>query len=168
MINAATGMKPGERYEVENTEREHQFQGFFLDGKYYLGPELLTAVGWLEGQHFVYDDLDAAGEPVFPDRVAGTIEDLVLTMTDGARLTLARMEVVIHAAAANQAVDDTETQHGLELSEDEVSPLRGDLRSVKGGWRNMKPAHHLLIMLATAAVAGGCAAVLLRRSRSPR
>ena len=77
MMNAATGMKPGERYQVENAEREHQFQGFFLDGKYYLGPELLTAVGWLEGQCFVYDDLDASGEPVFPDRVAGTIEDLV-------------------------------------------------------------------------------------------
>lgn len=80
MMNAATGMKPGERYQVENAERGYQFQGFFLDGKYYLGPELLTAVGWLEGQRFVYDDLDASGEPVFPDRVAGTIEDLVLIM----------------------------------------------------------------------------------------
>ena len=53
MIDKATGMKPGERYRVENVERAHQFAGFFLDGKYYLGPELLTAVGWLDGQRFI-------------------------------------------------------------------------------------------------------------------
>lgn len=66
MIDPTTGMKAGERYSVENVERAHQFPGFFLDGKYYLGPELLTAVGWLEGKRFIYDNLDAAGEPVFP------------------------------------------------------------------------------------------------------
>ncbi len=55
MIDQATGMKPGERYCVENIERAHQFPGFFQDGKYYLGPELLTAVGWLEGTRFIYD-----------------------------------------------------------------------------------------------------------------
>lgn len=66
MIDKATGMKPGERYCVENVARAHQFAGFFLDGKYYLGPELLSAVGWLDGQRFIYDSLNAEGEPVFP------------------------------------------------------------------------------------------------------
>lgn len=44
------------------------FPGFFLDGKYYLGPELMTAIGWLEGQQFYYDELDPTGEPVFPNQ----------------------------------------------------------------------------------------------------
>ena len=88
MIDPATGMKPGERYAVESLEPMHHFPGFFLDGKYYLGPELLTAVGWLEGKQFVYDELDSAGEPVFPERIAGTIHDLTLTLADGAVLAL--------------------------------------------------------------------------------
>jgi hypothetical protein len=91
MIAPSTGMKPGERYTVESIERAHHFPGFFLDGKYYLGPELLTAVGWLEGEQFFYDELDPTGEPVFADRVAGVIEDLTLTLADGARLQLNRM-----------------------------------------------------------------------------
>ena len=88
MIDSLTGMKPGERYVVESLERTRSFPGFFLDGKYYLGPELMTAVGWLEGQQFLYDELDPIGEPVFPNRVAGTIHDLTLTLIDGARLKL--------------------------------------------------------------------------------
>ena len=88
MIDQATGMKPGERYTITSDEQTQPFTGFFLDGKYYLAPELQTAVGWLEGQTFVYDKLDPAGEPVFPDGVAGTIEDLTLTLIDGACLTL--------------------------------------------------------------------------------
>lgn len=92
MIDPATGMKAGERYRVDNLERTHQFPGFFLDGKYYLGPELLTAVGWLEGRQFIYDHLDATGEPVFPERIAGDIEDLTLTLVDGAQLDLSPME----------------------------------------------------------------------------
>lgn len=93
MIDSATGMRPGQRYTVQNLERTKNFGGFFLDGKYYLGPELMTAVGWLEGQNFLYDELDANGEPVFPDRVAGTIEDLTLVLNDGARLELQEMQV---------------------------------------------------------------------------
>lgn len=95
MIDPATGMRPGERYTVDSLERTKNFSGFFLDGKYYLGPELLTAVGWLEGQTFIYDELDATGEPVFPDRVAGMIEDLTLILSDGARLKL--HETPVHA-----------------------------------------------------------------------
>lgn len=92
MIDQATGMKPGERYCVENLERAHQFPGFFQDGKYYLSPELLTAVGWLEGNRFIYDSLDAEGEPIFPGRVAGTISDLTLNLVDGTSLQLSRIE----------------------------------------------------------------------------
>lgn len=92
MIDPATGMKPGERYTVENLERVHPFTGFFLDGKYYLGPELLTAVGWLEGRRFIYDNLDATGEPVFANRFAGEIKDLVLTLADGTSLAVSRLE----------------------------------------------------------------------------
>jgi len=88
MISPATGMRAGERYAIESVERAPHFPGFFLDGKYYLGPELNTAVGWLEGQTFLYDQLDPEGEPVYPDRVAGTIEDLTLVMADGVRLKL--------------------------------------------------------------------------------
>ncbi|HEN8712456.1 TPA: SDR family oxidoreductase [Pseudomonas putida] len=91
MIDQATGMKPGERYCVENVERAHQFPGFFQDGKYYLGPELLTAVGWLEGTKFIYDSLDAQGEPAFPERVAGTIEGMKLVLVDGTALQLSKI-----------------------------------------------------------------------------
>ena len=132
MMNAATGMKPGERYQVENAEREHQFQGFFLDGKYYLGPELLTAVGWLEGQCFVYDDLDASGEPAFPDRVAGTIEDLVLTMADGAILQLARIDVVIPVAAANEAGQEAQEELAPDISDDQIRRLQGKVVVITG------------------------------------
>ena len=91
MIDPATGMKAGERYLVESLERTRHFPGFFLDGKYYLGPELMTAIGWLEGQQFYYDELDPTGEPVFPNRLAGTVEDLTLILADGARLPLNEM-----------------------------------------------------------------------------
>ncbi|MCY1391540.1 hypothetical protein D9M71_63850 [compost metagenome] len=102
MINTATGMKPGQRYAVESRERMRQFPGFFLDGKYYLGPELLTAVGWLEGQRFLYDELDPTGEPVFPGRVAGTIDDLTLTLADGGRL---KVNVLPYSAQAQSPME---------------------------------------------------------------
>lgn len=93
MIHSATGMKPGERYRIENRTSTHRFTGFFLDGKYYLSPELLTAVGWLEDQQFIYDELDETGEPVFPDRKAGVIDALKLTLIDGAELKLEALPV---------------------------------------------------------------------------
>ena len=99
MISPATGMRTGERYAVESVERAPHFPGFFLDGKYYLGPELNTAVGWLEGQTFIYDQLDPEGEPVYPNRVAGTIEDLTLVMADGVRLKLTPLQPEIDRAA---------------------------------------------------------------------
>ncbi|MBJ2347105.1 MULTISPECIES: SDR family oxidoreductase [Pseudomonas] len=99
MISPATGMRTGERYAVESVERAPHFPGFFLDGKYYLGPELNTAVGWLEGQTFIYDQLDPEGEPVYPNRVAGTIEDLTLVMADGVRLQLTPLQPEIDRPA---------------------------------------------------------------------
>lgn len=104
MIDQATGMKRGERYCVENVERAHQFPGFFQDGKYYLGPELLTAVGWLEGTRFIYDSLDAEGEPVFADRVAGTIEGLALKLVDGTAVQLTPMQDSATFAPVPQAM----------------------------------------------------------------
>lgn len=49
-------------------------------------------MGWLEGTRFIYDSLDAEGEPVFPNREAGTVEGLTLTLIDGTSLELSRIE----------------------------------------------------------------------------
>jgi hypothetical protein len=88
MIDESTGMTAGVRYEIEKRERVEPFSGFFLDGKYYLAPKLQTAIGWLEGNRFMYDELTPEGEPVYEDRLVGTIENLQLTMTDGLTLKL--------------------------------------------------------------------------------
>jgi short-subunit dehydrogenase len=127
VIDSKTGMKPGERYSIERLGDTHPFTGFFLDGKYYLAPELLTAVGWLENQRFIYDDLDASGEPVFPDRFVGTIENLTLILAGGQSLKLASEEV--------HAVADTDAR--LEITpalpgELETGPLRGKLVVITG------------------------------------
>ena len=106
MIDTATGMRPGERYSVESLERTPHFPGFFLDGKYYLGPELQTAVGWLEGRQFLYDQLDPIGNPVYPGRIVGTIEDLTLTSGDGARLTLNKMPYDAQQYLPTEMTDD--------------------------------------------------------------
>lgn len=114
MIDQSTGMKPGERYAIENGERTRLFPGFFLDGKYYLEPQLQTAIGWLEGQRFLYDELDPTGEPVYPDRVAGTIENLTLTLADGARLKVNRVPYRVQGNPLTQkteeAIDDSRPQ----------------------------------------------------------
>ncbi|MDD2004082.1 SDR family oxidoreductase [Pseudomonas putida] len=123
MIDQATGMKLGERYRVENVERAHQFPGFFQDGKYYLGPELLTAVGWLEGTRFIYDSLDAEGEPVFPNREAGTVEGLTLTLIDGTSLELSRIE-----ASETVAPLDPSASGAQREAPDLGAPLKGPLR----------------------------------------
>ncbi len=123
MIDQATGMKPGERYRVENVERAHQFPGFFQDGKYYLGPELLTAVGWLEGTRFIYDSLDAEGEPVFPNREAGIIEGLTLTLVDGTALGLCRVE-----ASETLANIDASTSGTNDGALGDSYPIKGPLR----------------------------------------
>ncbi|ATP50628.1 short-chain dehydrogenase [Pseudomonas putida] len=124
MIDQATGMKPGERYCVENVERAHQFPGYFQDGKYYLGPELLTAVGWLEGTQFIYDSLDAEGEPVFPDRIAGTIEGLKLVMADGTTLELCPLEASA-TLPSNDSEDSPAPEHAMPMS---PTPIKGPLR----------------------------------------
>ena len=103
MIAPETGMKPGQRYRIESVERAPQFSGFFLDGKYYLGPELQTAIGWLEGQIFFYDQLDPTGEPVYPGRIAGTIEGLTLVMPDGLRLEIEEAPYLAEPAAPVRA-----------------------------------------------------------------
>ncbi|MCW2271542.1 SDR family oxidoreductase [Pseudomonas sp. JUb96] len=129
MIDPATGMKPGQRYTIEIRERTRQFPGFFLDGKYYLGPELLTAIGWMEGKRFIYDDIDPEGEPVFPDRVAGTLENLRLTLADGAKLQLAEMQYESQLDA--QGVD-APTTHERSQRLPIGSPLEGKLVVITG------------------------------------
>ena len=131
MIDQATGMKSGERYRVENVERAHQFPGFFQDGKYYLGPELLTAVGWLEGTRFIYDSLDAEGEPVFPNREAGTVEGLTLTLVDGTSLELSRIEDSDPIAPLDPSASEAEREtpdRGASLK----GPLRGKVVVITG------------------------------------
>nr|WP_085625163.1 MULTISPECIES: short chain dehydrogenase [unclassified Pseudomonas] len=146
MIDPATGMKPGERYRVENLERAHQFPGFFLDGKYYLGPELLTAIGWLEGQRFIYDELDATGEPVFPGRAAGDIADLTLTLVDGTRLKISAIE---HWPPEYKA---------RRIEQPASAPAEP-----KPG-RSQQPVRGMLVATALLALAG-CVLTMLRRRR---
>jgi hypothetical protein len=153
MIDQATGMKPGERYCVENLERAHQFPGFFQDGKYYLGPELLTAVGWLEGDRFIYDSLDAEGEPVFPERVAGTISNLNLKLVDGTSLQLSPLEVSETFAAPIAAP---------KTPADEPPSSR---RSIEGVWRTPKDKTLLLL---SAAVIGFLAGFVITHSQRRR
>lgn len=111
MIDPATGMKPGERYRVSDPDEVQQFPGFFLDGKYYLEPELLTAVGWLEGRRFIYDNLTPTGEPVFADRFAGTVEDLTLHVVEGPALKLSRVDAGAGEAAASHTERPSPTPH---------------------------------------------------------
>ncbi|MBV4484909.1 short chain dehydrogenase [Pseudomonas sp. SWRI153] len=119
MIAPETGMKPGQRYRIESVERAPQFSGFFLGAKYYLGPELQTAVGWLEGQKFVYDQLDPTGEPVYPDRIAGTIEALTLVMQDGLRLEI---EEAPYQAEPTPPVEPTRERRIERLSRLPIRP----------------------------------------------
>jgi len=150
MLATATGMKPGERYRVEALERAHQFPGFFLDGKYFLGPELLTAIGWLEGQRFIYDNLDATGEPVFADRIAGDIADLKLTLVDGTVLEL----VSIQDWAREPIIDQAETPTRVQADWRHSGSLRGK-RQPSAPW----------LMIAAVTILGGCALALLRGKR---
>ena len=152
MMDSATGMKPGERYAVQYLPQARVFAGFFLDGRYYLEPELMTAVGWLEGQRFIYDDLDSAGEPVFPERVAGSIQGLVLTLADGSALQLQRMDVHVYvdASPSAQRLDDGPARATAQPS-----------RKV----RIARPGPRLLLGLASALLLGGCAVALVARRR---
>ncbi|RRV10828.1 SDR family oxidoreductase [Pseudomonas sp. v388] len=116
MIDSKTGMKPGERYSIKSSNDAHPFTGFFLDGKYYLAPDLQTAVGWLEEQEFIYDHVDSSGEPVFPNRLAGTIENLTLSMSGGERLQLIRENVSLSDEPPIQASDAEESGRPAQAS----------------------------------------------------
>ncbi|MBA1314954.1 hypothetical protein LU640_02275 [Pseudomonas monteilii] len=177
MIDQATGMKSGERYRVENVERAHQFPGFFQDGKYYLGPELLTAVVWLEGTRFIYDSLDAAGEPVFPNREAGTVEGLTLTLVDGTTFELSRIEasdtivpVAPGASGTEREVPDSgawinRSPKAKESSGALFEPSNGR-RGIDGGWRKPKNITPLLIGAAALGILVGFTLTHSRRRDS--
>ncbi|MBV4455723.1 short chain dehydrogenase [Pseudomonas azadiae] len=155
MIDPATGMRPGERYTVDSLERTRNFSGFFLDGKYYLGPELLTAVGWLEGQTFIYDELDATGEPVFPDRVAGTIEDLTLILGDGARLKLHQMPVHVNEETPESAPSAHERGAAAGTSSGSPFPKEHGEPRVDGGQGTTRHTPYWLIAAGAILLLGG-------------
>jgi len=152
MIAPETGMKPGERYRIESVERAPQFPGFFLDGKYYLGPELQTAVGWLEGQKFLYDQLDPNGEPVYPNRIVGTIDGLTLELGDGLRLSIEELpyqaEIVTPSTLLDTAIYPTRPM---------ATPLR---RNSMG-----KPMQPSALLVAGAALLVGVCLLALNRAR---
>lgn len=112
-MNNPTGMKTGERYIIENVDGAPEFRGFFLDGKYFLHPELLTAVGWMDGDQFMLDQVSSVGESAFPGGLAGTIIDLTLKLKDGSTLTLAEIEV---SAQVNDPADQPLDQANQRLA----------------------------------------------------
>jgi short-subunit dehydrogenase len=125
MIDPTTGMKMGERYSVAPIGDTHPFAGFFLDGKYFLAPELLSAVGWLEGQAFIYDDLDSTGKPIFPNRLAGMIADLTLTLVTGETLKLEAVET-----DSSVPTEPFVASQGAKKSD--IGPLSGKLVVITG------------------------------------
>jgi len=171
MIDQTTGMKPGERYSVENVERAHQFPGFFLDGKYYLGPELLTAVGWLEGTTFIYDSLDAQGEPVFPDRVAGTLEGLKLMLIDGTALALSRIEASSILASATDEFEQDPPPAEPSRPAPIKGPLHGkvvDITGASSGIGRAEKRKDNTPLLVSAAVLGLIAGLIITRTHRRR
>ena len=83
MLEASTGMKPGLRYCLENPANGVVFDGFFQDGQYFDSKHHRVPIGWLEGNNFIYNEVDGNGNPRFPNRLAGVLKNLVLTMYDG-------------------------------------------------------------------------------------
>ncbi|WP_435036983.1 short chain dehydrogenase [Pseudomonas neuropathica] len=152
MIAPETGMKAGERYRIESVERAPQFPGFFLDGKYYLGPELQTAVGWLEGQKFVYDQLDPNGDPVYPHRIVGTIVGLTLELGDGLRLSIEELPYQAEMDTPSAPLDYVTT-----LTPSTAKPLR---RKKMG-----QPIQPSALLVAGAALLVGVCLLALNRAR---
>jgi len=114
-MNNSTGMKAGERYIIENVDGAPEFTGFFLDGKYFLHPELLTAVGWMDGDQFMIDQVSSVGESTFPGGLAGTIIDLTLKLKDGTTLTLAEVEVLAQVDdPADQSFDQANQRLAIQ------------------------------------------------------
>lgn len=114
-MNNPTGMKAGERYIIENVDGAPEFTGFFLDGKYFLHPELLTAVGWMDGDQFMVDQVSSVGESAFPGGLAGTIIDLTLKLKDGTTLTLAEVEVLAQVDdPADQSFDQANQRLAIQ------------------------------------------------------
>ena len=154
MIAPATGMKPGERYCIESVERAPQFPGFFLDGKYYLGPELQTAVGWLEGQNFLYDQLDPAGEPVYPDRIVGTITALTLELSDGLRLNIEELPYQAQSVSSLPP-----------LVESTFSTRQLDMPQRRGSTGPRQPMQPSALLVAGAATLVGLCLLAINRAR---
>jgi len=158
MIAPETGMRAGERYRIESVERAPQFPGFFLDGKYYLGPELQTAVGWLEGQNFLYDQLDPNGEPVYPGRLVGTITKRTLELADGLRLSIEEVPFQAEVVTPLQTFDEASIA---------TRPLAISRRHAAAGLRQpMQPS--ALLVAGAALLVGLCLLAINRSGRRVR
>jgi len=88
-------------------------------------------VGWLEGTSFIYDSLDAEGEPMYPNKEAGTAEGLTLTLVDGTALELSLVEADEIIAPLDHRSNGTEQdaqRNGYPVS----GPLRGKVVVITG------------------------------------
>ncbi|MFG0548923.1 hypothetical protein [Pseudomonas sp. yb_9] len=83
-------LKAGTRYNLVSTLDESS-PGHFIGNVYY---ERENVLGELQGDLFIYHmDIDFAGTPRFPNRVAGRLDGLEIVRTgDGVRFKLVEVE----------------------------------------------------------------------------
>ena len=86
MLNESTGMTLGRLYRIESPLGDLLIDGFFLDGKFFDSDHHHSPVGWLEANTFIFNAVDEKGAPKYPNRVAGEIHNLLLTLADGTTL----------------------------------------------------------------------------------
>lgn len=86
MLDESTGMQAGQRYRIESPLDDLFIDGFFLDGKFFDSDHHKTPIGWLEANTFIFNTVNGNGTPKYPNRVAGEIHNLVLTLSDGKTL----------------------------------------------------------------------------------
>lgn len=88
MLVKSTGMEMDQRYKIESPCSERLFKGFFLNGQFFDGDHHRGPVGWLEENTFIFNAVDGSGVHKYPNRVAGEIHDLVLTLANGTSLRI--------------------------------------------------------------------------------
>jgi hypothetical protein len=86
MLDESTGMQLGKRYRIESPLGDLLIDGFFLDGTFFDSDHHRAPLGWLEANNFIFNAVDGNGTPIYPNRIAGEIHNLVLTLADGKTL----------------------------------------------------------------------------------